>query len=224
MSADAPAAPYIPGDSIPPMETLGEGKFSQKGMADAFQQSVGWAPPVYVTPLEGDYKVWNQKDFAGRNRSNCRVRFTVLPEKMKELADAIEKTWRGKHGTNPDYTIYRSTRNEAGLDFPAGTITLLLHDRYASYTLDHLQIYLDPVAGEMLLGIHRGTQDEPSSRLDEFPDFDGLNKEELGKAAAEWDAKIRELAEISGSWRDALKVHEMRQAAARAKPEAKPRE
>jgi hypothetical protein len=204
------------------MEILGEGKFSKKGMADAFQQSVGWALPEYITPEEGDYKVWNEKDYAGRNRSNCGVRFTVPPEKMKDFADAVEKTWREKYGGNPDFEISRAASDKPGLTFHAGTIFLSARDRYASYCLGSFEISLDPVAGKMWLGIYCGTQDNPSSRLDEFPEFDleVLNSEELAKAEAEWDAKIRQLAQTSVSWRDALKVHEARRAGAPSKAKA----
>lgn len=178
-------------DSLPPMETLGEGKLTEKSMTDAFQYAIGLPLPDYVRPLEGDYKVWNEKDFAGRNRSNCGIRYSVTAKKMKNIADMIEKNWHEKYGKNPDIKIARGEFDKDHSGFHVGTITLGIRDMYASYTLMNFQIYLDPVAEKMWLGIYRGTQDNPRSREQEEQDRKDREEDKKRKARddAEWEAK-----------------------------------
>lgn len=168
----SPPGNYSPGDSVPPMETLGEGKFLDKGLADAFQYAVGSPMPDYVTPVEGAYKVWNEKDYGGRNRAGYGAYYVVSPERAILLADAIEKAWRDKHGGNQDIEISRSvcekTYAAGDKTIHAGTIGLGLNEKYASYTMLKFTMSFDPVSGEVSLTSYRGTEDTPAER--EKPD------------------------------------------------------
>lgn len=160
--------PFVPGDSVPPMDALGEGSFSPKGLADAFQNAVGWPMPDYVKPVEGKYRVWNEKDFAGRNRSFHRATFSIPPDKAAILADSIEKAWRAKHGGNPEIELVKSvcdkTVEVAGETINAGSIGLGLNEKYASYSLIKFTMRLDPVSGIISLTSYRGTEDTPAER------------------------------------------------------------
>jgi hypothetical protein len=154
------------------METLGEGKFSQKGLADAFQNAVGWPMPDYVKPVEGAYTVWNEKDFGGRNRSHHTATFTFPKEKAAALADEIENTWRKKFGQNRDFEIGRSQLDrdytEGNQTVHKGTIVLGICEKYARYKTNDFSISIDPVAGQFSLRSYRGTEDTPAER--EKPD------------------------------------------------------
>lgn len=167
-----PPAAYTPGDSVPPMEALGEGTFSAKGLADAFQHATGLPMPDYVRPDEGAYRVWNEKDFGGRNRAGYGAYYSVPPQNVNALADLIEKAWREKYGGNPEIEISRSVCDKtysAGVrTIHDGTIGLGLNEKYASYSFLKFTIGLDPVSGEVSLTSYRGTEDTPAER--EKPD------------------------------------------------------
>ena len=167
-----PLEVFVPGDSVPPMEALGEGIFSQKGLADAFQHVTGWPIPDYVKPKRGGYRVWNEKDFAGRNRAGFDGLYVLSPEKVNVLADAIEKAWREKYGGNPEIELSRGvcekTYGSGDQTIHAGTIALGLNEKYASYSLLKFTVSLDPVSGTVAVTSYRGTEDTPAER--EKPD------------------------------------------------------
>ena len=154
------------------MGALGEGKFSQKGLVDAFQNAVGWPMPDYVKPIEGSYRVWNEKDFGGRNRSHHTATFTFPKEKATALAEEIEHTWRTKYGQNRDFEITRAQVDHdytvGNLTVHKGTIGLGLNEKYATYKTDDFSISIDPVTGQFSLRSYRGTEDTPAER--EKPD------------------------------------------------------
>jgi hypothetical protein len=170
--ASKPIEPFVPGDSVPPMESLGEGKFSPRGLADAFQHATGWAMPDYVKPVDGGYRVWNEKDFGGRNRASYGAYYTVPPQRINDLADLVEKAWREKYGGNPEIELSRSvcekTYGSADKIIHAGTIGLGLNEKYASYSLLKFTVGLDPVSGTVSVTSYRGTEDTPAER--EKPD------------------------------------------------------
>ncbi len=166
------AVAYSPGDSVPPIEVLGEGKFSAQGLADAFLHATGCTMPDYVKPVEGTYKVWNEKDFGGRNRAGYGACFSVPPQKVEALADAIEHSWREKYGGNPEIEITRSVSDKSygspERTIHAGTIGLSLNEKYAPYSLLKFTVGLDPVSGNISVTSYRGTEDTPAER--EAPD------------------------------------------------------
>ena len=191
---------YVPGDMIPPIDVLGEGKFTDKGMAAAFEEAVGWPMPSYMQPVEGVYDVWNQKDSCGRNRANHGVIYLLPPEKALPLADQIEKAWKDKYGNDPEVSISRTicsqTYKTGSRTIHAGAVGLVLDERYATYRKINYQMGFDPVSGEVYLGSRRGRVDDPIPRPD--PEKERLEAERekrlLEEADREWEEKQRKWA------------------------------
>jgi hypothetical protein len=197
---NTPLERYVPGDMVPPLDVLGEGKFTDKGMAAAFEEAVGWPMPDYMKPKEGIYRVRNVKDRGGTNRAGHSVYYSVPPEKALHLADEVEKTWREKFGNDPAMTVGRTvcpTTYTAGTrTINAGAVGIYLYETYATYDKIWYQMSFDPVSGEVSLGSRRGRVDDPTPRPD--PEKERLEAERekrlLEEADREWEEKQRKWA------------------------------
>lgn len=181
-----------PGDAVPAMSDLGEGNFTELGLINAFEQATGIPLPKSVKPKSGKFRVWNEKDFGGKNRSYHTTAFAAPPNELLALADAIESKWKATYGASPDIRIYRSPAgnqefSQDGIKFLPGSFALQLKDHYASYSELSAQLNMDPASGNILLIHYRGTEDIRSSRQDE--EYERQQEERDAKAQAEADAK-----------------------------------
>lgn len=169
-------------------------------MAAAFEDAVGWSMPEYLKPVEGSYEVFNAKDFGGRNRAGHSVYYSLPPEKAVALADLVEKTWREKHGNDPELMIFRTicprTYNAGTKTIHAGAVGLVLSEPYATYETIYYQMSFDPVSGEVYLGSRRGHVENPEPRPD--PEKERLEakreKRLLEEADREWEEKQQKWA------------------------------
>jgi|GEM_PF-6184305 hypothetical protein len=191
-SKNAPGKKIAIGDAVPAMSQLGRGDFTELGLRDAFEKATGFSLPNSVLPKTGSYVVWNEKDYGGKNRSNHNATFVVPSNEVLALASAIEAKWRTTHGADPDVRIYRSSGGEHGfvvngMQFLPGTFALQINNPYASYSELSIQLHLDPKSGNIALTSYRGTQDNPSSHLDE--EMERRQEERDAKAQIEADAK-----------------------------------
>lgn len=156
------------GDEVPEMSELSEGTFTALGLRGAFEQATGIPLPQSVKPAAGKFRVWNEKDYGGKNRSYHSASFTAPPSEMLTLADTIESKWRALHGTNPELTVFRSiVPKEYSIGerkIHQGTICLQLNEPYASYKLIGYNLSFDPVTGFIELTSYRGTEDTPGER------------------------------------------------------------
>ena len=164
-----PAMKVELGDAVPAMSELGEGVFTELGLRDAFEKATGIPFPKSVKPKSGNFRVWNEKDYGGKNRSYHTATFMAPPSEVMTLADAIESRWKGLHGANPDVQIYRSPGSGhefvlGGMKFLPRTIALQLRDRYASYSELYADLHFDPTSGNIALTSYRGTEDTPEER------------------------------------------------------------
>jgi hypothetical protein len=185
---------------VPPLDSVGEVTFTEKGMAAAFEEAVGLAMPDYVVPVRGGCSVFPGDSKKDRNKSSQAVFYKVPPEMAIPLADQIEKIWTEKYGHDSEMTIHRGivpetyTANHS--TFNKGAITLGLYQTYAAYrTISH-HMALDPVSGQIYLASHRGPVYPRPERPD--PEKERLEAERdkrlLEEADREWEEKQRRWA------------------------------
>lgn len=155
-------------DTVPPMSEEVVGTFSQQGLADTFKHATGLSMPETVTPVSGDFRVWDEKDYAGRKRSTYEARFHAHPKSAANLLADIEKAWKIERDRNPKLKMEEVVRtrhaNNKGQVLNIGTKVIAIYDPYSPYTEFHFKLVFDPLSGNIIITSYRGTNDSPSER------------------------------------------------------------
>ena len=153
-------------DHIPPMDELGQGRLSAKGMAEFFQDVCGLPMPPETIPRHSRYTVHNEKDYGGRNRRWLEAVYTAPPEAARKLVEHLRNHWKMTYcqGTNRFIMEAESTQavvvpGDPPIRWTPGSKVVQVHDPDASYVEKELQAVIDPNTGTIKLSCYTGTKD-----------------------------------------------------------------
>jgi hypothetical protein len=138
---------------LPPFDKLTSGTFDKAGMAPVFESVTGMPLPKDVTPISGDYKIYNEDYGRGQNSRSFQSYFSAPSETAARLISEINTHWKKTYLILPDWEIH--LRNHGEKDFGPIKVSkesksLFVFNPYAYYQ-ESSQVVIDPKSGGILV-------------------------------------------------------------------------